>query len=165
MVNSMNKKQYEKISAPFRSESKKKILLLLNKVITLLGYISYPILVILVFIYQKEQLLRVIMIPAIGFLLLTLIRKGINRKRPYETLNIHPLIIKDKKGNSMPSRHVFSMTIIAVSWFIISPIVGIIFIICSIMMAMIRVIGGVHYPSDVLVGFISACLWGLWYLL
>ncbi len=161
----MDEIKYEKISAPFRSESKRKILLLLNKMITLLGYISYPILVILVFIYQKEQLLKVIMIPAAGFFILTFIRKGINRKRPYETLNIKPLIIKDKKGHSMPSRHVFSMTIIAVSWLIVSPIVGIILLICSLIMGMIRVIGGVHYPSDVLVGFISACLWGLWYLL
>ena len=65
----------------------------------------------------------------------------------------------------MPSRHVFSMTIIAVSWFVISPIIGSILLICSLIMGMIRVIGGVHYPSDVIVGFISACLWGLGYLL
>ena len=161
----MDEIKYEKISAPFRSESKMKILLFLNKMITLLGYISYPILIILVLIYQKEQLLKVIMIPATGFFLLTLIRKGINRKRPYETLNIQPLIIKDKKGHSMPSRHVFSMTIIAVSWLMISPIIGSILLICSLMMGMIRVVGGVHYPSDVLVGFISACLCGLGYLI
>ena len=161
----MDEIKYEKISAPFRSESKRKILLLLNKMITLLGYISYPILVILVLIYQKEQLLKVIMIPASGFFILTFIRKGINRKRPYETLNIQPLIIKDKKGHSMPSRHVFSMTIIAVSWLMISPIIGSILLICSLMMGMIRVVGGVHYPSDVLVGFLCACLWGLGYLL
>ena len=161
----MDEIKYEKISAPFRSESKRKILLLLNKTITLLGYISYPILVILVLIYQKEQFLKVIMIPASGFIILTFIRKGINRKRPYETLNIQPLIIKDKKGHSMPSRHVFSMTIIAVSWLMISPIIGSILLICSLMMGMIRVVGGVHYPSDVLVGFLCACLWGLGYLL
>ena len=161
----MDEIKYEKISAPFRSESKRKILLLLNKMITLLGYISYPILVILVLVYQKEQFLKVIMIPASGFCILTFIRKGINRKRPYETLNIQPLIIKDKKGHSMPSRHVFSMTIIAVSWLMISPIIGSILLICSLMMGMIRVVGGVHYPSDVLVGFLCACLWGFWYLI
>ena len=161
----MDEIKYEKISAPFRSESKRKIILLLNKMITLLGYISYPILVILVLIYQKEQFLKVIMIPASGFFILTFIRNGINRKRPYETLNIQPLIIKDKKGHSMPSRHVFSMTIIAVSWLMISPIIGSILLICSLMMGMIRVVGGVHYPSDVLVGFLCACLWGLGYLL
>lgn len=160
----MNEKQYETISKPFRKEFKRKLLLFLNKMITTLGYISYPILIILSFLYQKEYLLKVIIIPATGFFLLTFIRKTINRKRPYEALNIQPLINKDKKGHSMPSRHVFSMTIIAVSWFIISPIIGIILLICSLIMAMIRVIGGVHYPSDVLVGFISACIWGLWFL-
>ena len=161
----MNNKQYEKISAPFRKEPKRKLLKLMNKCLTLIGYISYPILVLLMFINQKEQLWKLILIPASGFLLLTFIRKAINRKRPYEALDIQPLIIKDKKGHSMPSRHVFSMTIIAVSWFMISPMIGSLLIICSIALAMIRVIGGVHYPSDVIVGFISACLWGLWYLL
>lgn len=161
----MNKEQYEQISAPFRSESKSKLLKLMNKCFTSIGYISYPILVVIVFMNHKEQLLKVILIPAIGFILLTFVRKAINRKRPYETLDIKPLIIKDKKGHSMPSRHVFSMSIIALSWFVISPVIGVLLIICSIMMALIRVIGGVHYPSDVIVGFISACMWSLWYLI
>ncbi len=161
----MNEKQYERISAPFRSDSKTKLLNGMNKCITTLGYISYPILVMLTFLYQKELLLKVILIPATGFILLTFVRKAINRKRPYETLNIQPLIIKNKKGHSMPSRHVFSMSIIAVSWYVVSPIVGSILLVSSIIMGMIRVIGGVHYPSDVLVGFLSACLWGLWYLI
>lgn len=161
----MNKEQYETISKPFRKESRRKIILLLNKLITSIGYISYPILILFTFLYQKEQLFKIILIPASGFILLTFVRKSINRKRPYEALDIQPLIIKNKKGHSMPSRHVFSMTIIALSWLMISPIIGSILMFCVCVMAMIRVIGGVHYPSDVIVGFISACLWGLWHLL
>lgn len=161
----MNEKQYERISEPFRNESKKKMVLLLNKLLTSIGYISYPILLVLTFINNQEMLIKTILIPAIGFVLLTFVRKGINKKRPYETLNIKPIIQKNKQGNSMPSRHVFSMTMIALSWFTLSPLVGSILILASIVLGMIRVIGGVHYPSDVFVGFMSAIIWGLGFLI
>ena len=74
------------------------------------------------------------------------------------------MIKKDTKGNSMPSRHVFSMSIIAVSWLVVSPIVGSVLLLFSIFLAFIRVIGGVHYISDVIVAIICACVWGLLFI-
>ena len=56
-----------------------------------------------------------ILVPALGFVLLTLVRKWINQPRPYETWGIVPLLDKDSSGNSMPSRHVFSATIISMA--------------------------------------------------
>lgn len=159
----MNELQYEKISKPFRNNQKG--LLLINKVLTALGYIMYPLLLLYTLIYKNEICIPCILIPASGFILLSFIRKKINKKRPYEVLNITPIIKKDTKGNSMPSRHVFSLSIIACSWFVVSPMIGTILIICSILIAIIRVIGGVHYPSDVIVGMLCAILWSLFYFL
>ena len=156
----MDKIQYEKISKPFLN--KKSEIQLMNKLLTTIGYISYPILLVLS--YYQNNLMKVLLVPASGFVLLTFVRKAINRKRPYETLNITPIIQKNKKGNSMPSRHVFSMSIIALSWFLVSPIIGAILVVCSILLACIRVIGGVHYPSDVLIAMLSACIWSCLYL-
>ena len=155
----MNKLYYEKISKPFRN--KVQLINLINKLLTSLGYISYPILLITTYFYQKELLLKCIIIPGSGFILLTVIRKLINRKRPYEALDIDPLIKKDTKGNSMPSRHVFSMSIIALSWLQVMPIVGIILIVCSILIACTRVIGGVHYISDVIAAILCATVWAM----
>ena len=160
----MNETQYEKISRPFRNNNRVKILLFANKLLTSIGYVSYPILLICTWFINKERILDVILIPAIGFVLLTFIRKAINRQRPYESLDIEPSIKKNKKGNSMPSRHVFSMAIIAISWFVISPLVACILIACAVLLACIRVIGGVHYISDVLVALICAFVWGLLYI-
>lgn len=159
----MNEQQYEKISKPFYKNQKG--LLLINKVLTALGYIMYPLLLLYTFFYKNEMCIPCILIPASGFILLSFIRKKINKKRPYEALNITPIIKKDTKGNSMPSRHVFSLSIIACSWFVVSPMIGTILIICSILIAIIRVIGGVHYPSDVIVGMLCAILWSLFYFL
>ncbi len=155
----MYSKKYEKISKPFIKY--KNIILLLNKLLTMIGYASYPILLVCTWLVNKELFLPMILIPGSGFVLLTFVRKVINRKRPYESYNIDPIIKKDTKGNSMPSRHVFSMTIIAVSWFVVSPVVGIILFIFSTLLACIRVVGGVHYISDVLVAILCAIGWGI----
>ncbi len=60
----------------------------------------------------------------------------------------------------MPSRHVFSMTVIAVTGFFVNGFVGGVLIALSIILCFVRVIGGVHYPSDVAAGFLSAVIWG-----
>ena len=46
-----------------------------------------------------------VLIPASGFVILSLFRKKINHPRPYETWDICPLLEKDSSGQSMPSRH------------------------------------------------------------
>ncbi len=158
----MTKQQYEKISQPFRSEKYTKWLNIANKAITSIGYTSYPlILIYLFFVKFPITALYATVVPASGFILLTFVRKAINRPRPYETLDIDPLIKKNTKGNSMPSRHVFSMTIIAVTSFLIHPALGCGLMALSIMLCFVRVIGGVHYPSDVAAGFLSAVIWGV----
>ena len=159
----MDALQYEKISAPFRKNVN--LIILTNKALTSIGCISYPLLLLYSFFSNTKQCIPLLIIPASGFILLTFIRKKINRKRPYEALEINPIIQKDTKGNSMPSRHVFSMSIIAFSWFLLSPTVAIFLLLCAIAIAFIRVIGGVHYPSDVCIAIISALIWSLLYLL
>ena len=75
-----------------------------------------------------QELAAYIMVPAFGFVLLTLVRKWINQPRPYETWEIVPLLDKDSSGNSMPSRHVFSATIISMACLHANLPAGLIFI-------------------------------------
>ena len=160
----MTAQQYEKISAPFRTESRIKALRFMNKALTALGYTLYPLMVAYLYFTDRPEWICTVMVPGVGFILLSEIRRKINRPRPYETLDIQPIINKKTKGESMPSRHVFSMTIIAVTAFVVSPVIGWVLIICSILLAAIRAVTGVHYPSDVAVGFLSAVVWGaVWY--
>ena len=156
----MTKQQYEKLSQPFRTEKNIKWLNIINKLITSIGYASYPLILLYLFFTKPQVLLPAVFVPASGFILLTFVRKAINRPRPYEALDIDPLIKKDTKGNSMPSRHVFSMSIIAVTGFLAHTLVGAVLMALSIMLCFVRVIGGVHYPSDVSVGILSAIVWG-----
>ena len=54
-----------------------------------------------------------VFVPASGFVILSFLRKKINAPRPYEEWDIKPLLDRDSPGQSMPSRHVFSATIIS----------------------------------------------------
>ena len=99
-------------------------------------------------------------IPASGFVILSLFRKKINHPRPYETWDICPLLEKDSSGQSMPSRHVFSATIISMACLHASLPVGLACLLFSALLGLVRVLGGVHYPKDVLVGYACGLVWG-----
>ena len=88
---------------------------------------------------------KLILTPFTSFILVSVIRKCIDAKRPYEKYNIKPLFVKDTKGDSMPSRHVFSITIIAMCWLYVSVPVGIIMLMLVAIMAASRVLAGVHF--------------------
>lgn len=158
----MTKEIYEKLSTPFIKRKKLvKSLNIMSKVLTLVVYISYPSLLIFLFFTKSPEFLRITLVPLISFIFVTILRKIINRPRPYEVLDIKPLIQKEKNGESMPSRHVFSVFIIAIAFLYFSPLLSIPFFLIGILMSAIRIIGGVHYPSDVIIAIIIAVLSGL----
>ena len=134
-----------------------------NSMMTVLMPLAYLTLLGANFISKGlgQELATYIMVPALGFILLTLVRKWINQPRPYETWGIVPLLEKDSSGNSMPSRHVFSATIISMACLHANLPAGLILLVLSALLGLVRVLGGVHYPKDVLVGYACGLLWGI----
>ena len=112
-----------------------------------------------------KQVLIYVFIPASGFVILSLLRKKINAPRPYEVWEIVPLLDRDSPGQSMPSRHVFSATIISMACLHASLTMGMICLTLSALLGLVRVLGGVHYPKDVVVGYICALVWGVLFFL
>ena len=104
-------------------------------------------------------------IPASGFVILSFLRKKINAPRPYEVWKIVPLLDRDSPGQSMPSRHVFSATVISMASFHASLSLGVILLVFSAFLGLVRVLGGVHYPKDVVVGYICGLVWGVLFFL
>lgn len=104
-------------------------------------------------------------IPASGFVILSFLRKKINAPRPYEEWDIKPLLDRDSPGQSMPSRHVFSATIISMACLHASLTMGMICLTLSALLGLVRVLGGVHYPKDVVVGYICGLVWGVIFFL
>lgn len=112
-----------------------------------------------------KQVLIYVFIPASGFVILSFLRKKINAPRPYEEWDIKPLLDRDSPGQSMPSRHVFSATIISMACLHASLTMGMICLTLSAFLGLVRVLGGVHYPKDVLVGYACGLVWGVIFFL
>lgn len=138
-----------------------------NRFMTVVMPIVY--LTLLTTIYFREGLGKQVgiylFIPASGFVILSFLRKKINAPRPYEVWEIVPILDRDSPGQSMPSRHVFSATIISMACLHASLTMGMICLTLSAFLGLVRVLGGVHYPKDVVVGYICGLVWGVIFFL
>lgn len=146
---------------------------LANKIITDAVYVAYPCLLAWLGYAAATgaagMLLRAALVPGISFVLFTVLRKVINAPRPYEVFDAAPVIPKDTRGNSFPSRHAFSIFIIAMTFCACCPLAwaGPVMMAAGVLLAVIRVVSGVHFPCDVVVGALLGMLAGfvgLWIL-
>lgn len=158
----MTKEQYIKITEPLRSNPRKaECVKKINRLLTGMVFLTYPLYLVLLLLKKDPWLLQAIFVPAVSFVLLTVARRLINAPRPYEKFGMPPVIEKDTSGNSFPSRHVFSVFIIAMTIFYQYPLPGIVLGIVGVGIAVIRVLGGVHEPKDVIAGAVTGILCGV----
>ena len=165
----MTKETYIKMTQPFRDHpNMAKGIHMANKACTLIMYVSYPCLLLYLLMTKNVFFVRVLLVPAISFVLLSVGRKVFNRPRPYEVFDVPSVIKKDTKGKSFPSRHVFSACIIAMTFLLASPWtwIGLVFMVVTIVLAIVRVVSGVHFISDVIagiaVGVLAALIGFIW---
>ncbi len=144
----------------------KKFLIYSDKILTAITYAAYIIL--LIYIVAKygfgADILRALLIPATGFILETVIRDRLNFPRPYEKTGIPPIIPKKTKGHSFPSRHAFSVTMIAMMYVFYLPFLGVVMLIIAVCLCIIRVNGGVHSALDVTAGAVLAAAYASFFM-
>ena len=138
-----------------------------NRFMTVVMPIVYLTLLAITYLQEGlgKQVLMYVFVPASGFVILSLLRKKLNAPRPYEVWEIVPLLDRDSPGQSMPSRHVFSATIISMACLHASLSVGVILLVLSAFLGLVRVSGGVHYLKDVVVGYIFGLVCGVIFFL
>ena len=160
----MTKETYEKLTGAMRRNAKlTRLLNILNKVLTYLIFAAYPAMLVYLFITDRERLPMAIAVPAVSFVLLSVFRRAVNFPRPYEVFEMPPVIPKNTRGKSFPSRHVFCVAIIGITALYALPklpVIGIIMIVTAVLMAVLRVCSGVHFPRDVIVGFLCGIVMG-----
>ena len=136
-----------------------------NRLVTLLMPLLY--FYVLWAAYLKDSktwiVLAYLLVPATGFIVLSVIRKRMNWPRPYELGTFPPLLNREGKGSSMPSRHVFSAAIISTVAWGVHPLLSVLGLSLALLLAGVRVLAGVHFVRDVVVGFLSAILWGFFW--
>lgn len=91
-------------------------------------------------------------ILGVPFVLVSLLRRYIGAPRPYEVYDFFENRPKDSEKNSFPSRHAFSIFAIGVATWFVYPVFGSILLTLGLLMCVIRVALGYHFPRDVITG-------------
>lgn len=159
----MEEKTYNRIAKQIRS-SRHGVSFVnwMDKVIVMATVLIYGAMILVQFIDGDYDLLyKIILVPAVGFLVVSACRYIYNQPRPYEVMDIDPIIVKDTKGKSFPSRHVYSIFVIAMTALQINMAFGILLLVVGFMLATLRVIGGVHYTRDVFAGAFLGIITGV----
>ena len=158
----MNMKTYSRmINTVNSSKPLKYSVIICDSVLTKIAYAVYPVLIVCLAVERNSDIVRAVAVPGISFVILSVFRYLFNAPRHYEVFGIKPVIKKDTKGKSMPSRHVFSIFVIAVTVFYFCHPAGIVLGAAGVIMAAARVAGGVHFPADVAVGAAAGIVSGI----
>lgn len=104
------------------------------------------------FSFRLAALAALVLVSGAAFVLLSAVRARIDAPRPCERDGITPLVPRDGTGRSFPSRHAFSAFAIASCWWVACPAASVVLLGLACLLAIVRVLGGVHYPRDVAVG-------------
>ena len=114
---------------------------------------AYMLALLDLMLLRDLRLIRVLLVPAACFIICTILRPLIGRQRPYDRFAAKPVgSYKPGKGQSMPSRHTASAAAIAlaVAYAFPSPLLIACMALLCVVIAVLRVVCGQHYPSDVL---------------
>jgi len=87
------------------------------------------------------------------------LRKIIDRKRPFEVLEITSLV-EHKNSGSFPSNHSASSMIIAIAFLYLNFVMGFLLLFMAVVTGISRVFAGLHYISDIIGGFFVGAFFG-----
>ena len=158
---------YRKCEAFFKEKQIRfDILKFLYKVLPVLEAVVYCGLIIYSFVKEDYLMFtKCIVVPATAFVVVSIFRKLIDSPRPYTKNDITPLINKDKIGESFPSRHTLSAFLITMTGFYVYFPVGIVLAVMSLIIAITRVVSGVHFTKDVIAGAVIGIFSGIIYFI
>lgn len=152
---------YARISRPMRSAAHgPQVLAWLDKGLVCLVAALYVCALLWLALDGDARLSRLVAVPAVGFVLCTALRAAVDAPRPYELYDIQPLIAREKRGHSFPSRHIFSAVVIAYALAEVSAPLGIVGFLAAAVVCCCRVLGGVHFPRDVVAAVVLALVCG-----
>lgn len=149
------------LRAVYASEKKKKCLSLIGKICVGLNVVFFAlVLAILALGDEWWDSVIVAQVAAIGYLTVTLLRKLLDRPRPYEVYDFYIEKPKEKHGQSFPSRHCYSAFVITTLAWLVSPLVTLGLFVLGGLICVTRVLCGIHFVRDVLVGGLIGVAFG-----
>ena len=145
----------------YKNDTLNSILHVLSYVIAGLAAYAFLWRTVTLAVSDAWEALRLLLVTGVPFVLVSILRKLIDAPRPYELLPFYENKPKAKRGQSFPSRHVFSVTVIGVCLMTWSALVGIGLLVLGAALAVIRVLLGMHFVRDVAAGAAIGTLSGV----
>ncbi len=156
-------KLYRIVADPLRGNKRGlKTLIFVEKTLVGVSMTAYAALVFYALFWLDfawQNLVCVLCLPAACLFAVSVLRRAIKRKRPYEE-KIVPLVEKDAQGNSFPSRHTACAFVIATVALAYFPLAGGLLYAVGVWIAFFRFLFGHHYPTDLLGGIVLGFLFG-----
>lgn len=143
---------------------------IVNYVLTALFFVTYVIILIITasLLHAEnaayDKMMRLLGAPLFCLLVVTVLRYGVNRPRPYSEHGAGITPLMQKKGNadkSFPSRHLACAFVISVSLLPFYTVLSAILLPFAFALGYIRFALGLHYPSDLFGGAIIGTICGL----
>lgn len=128
-------------------------------------YILIGVILVSIFYKNKSFFLKLFVVGGAGataFVVSKFLKIILQIPRPFNTLDLVPLVVET--GYSMPSSHATVFSALATVAFGINRDLGIGFSLFALLIGVSRIVLGVHYPSDILVGFALGIFIGLVFL-
>ena len=125
---------------------------IISHLCVLISVAAYAVLVASSFIDSVWRGTSIIALGGAPFVIVTFARRWINAPRPYELYDFYEKRPKEKSGQSLPSRHVFSSFTVATLSYLLSPWIAAALGALGILLAVSRVLLGMHFIRDVVAG-------------
>lgn len=118
---------------------------------------------VIVFLYFKQgrnfirDVIFVFLSGGLAWGLSKFLKETFETSRPFfELRNVYPLI--EETGYAFPSGHTMPLAAIAFAIFFLNKRAGYVFMFCTLVVGVSRITAGVHYPIDIIGGFILGAL-------
>ena len=150
------------LRAVYASEKKKKCLSVTGKICVYTNIVFFAlVLALLVLGPNPRSSLIAAASAALGYAVVTVSRKLFNYPRPYEVYDFYIVKPREKQGESFPSRHCYSAFVITTLSWLVSPVVSAALLLLAVLIAVTRVLLGIHFVRDVLCGGAMGVIFGV----
>lgn len=102
---------------------------------------------------RVAKIMHVFFATGITYLFVSLVKHLVAHPRPFQYISDVKVLFTDGGFDSFPSGHSSAFMALGVALWYHHRIAGVFFIIFAILIGIARIIGGVHFPIDILVGW------------
>lgn len=161
----MKEEQYKFVTEYFTAtKARTNTIKALHDVLPIIMIVFYPLQLLYIIAdkgVQNTTFMKFFLVPLGVLLSVTIMRYIFNAKRPYEVYDYTPVVKKNTKGRSFPSRHTASAFIIAMAFLYLDLGIGIVMMLIACGVGITRVATGVHFVKDVIGGALISIIVGV----